>query len=240
MENDVNAIDETEDVSPEMRRELERRRLSQEERRVATAAAEYKKRLAYRDGDIREKYGGGEINRAAAIQSKVQSLLNESNKTSPVKTGDRYGQFAEPERASPALTQGDSRPGSRGRAIAPSRGVPDSIASMSGGRISPAADITVEKTRRQGVTANIPTLSQRHQQRPAAPPKPKGLRTGGQFESSPLGSSTDLQLQSTNQATPPLNDEDWETNFSKRYPSLSGLEMVETVIDKGGSRTKEA
>ena len=26
-------------------------------------------------------------------------------------------------------------------------------------------------------------------------------------------------------------DEDWETTFSKKYPSLSGLEMVETEIE---------
>ncbi len=242
--DDGNVIDETEDVSPEMRRELERRRLSQEERRVATAAAEYKKRLAYRNGEFREKYGGGESNRAAAIQTKVQSLLNESNKALPVKTGDGNGQFAESERAPQTRTQEETRPGSRGRAIAPNRGVPDIVASTSRRTKSPAADLTIEKTRQQGITPNSATLNQRNQQRPAAPPKPKGLRTGGQFES-PVGSSTDLQSSNTTSfqtAKPPdpqVNDEDWETNFSKRYPSLSGLEMVETVIDKSGSRSKE-
>ena len=43
------------------------------------------------------------------------------------------------------------------------------------------------------------------------------------------------------------DDDDWETTFSKRYPDLSGLEMVETVIDSGngngnggsGSSSKE-
>jgi AP2-associated kinase len=29
--------------------------------------------------------------------------------------------------------------------------------------------------------------------------------------------------------------EDWEANFSKRYPSLSGLELVETEIGIGRS-----
>lgn len=29
-------------------------------------------------------------------------------------------------------------------------------------------------------------------------------------------------------------DEDWESTFSRRYPDLAGLEMVETELDGGG------
>ncbi|KAL9114323.1 MAG: hypothetical protein Q9227_001745 [Pyrenula ochraceoflavens] len=86
------AIDETEDVSPEVRRELERRRLSQEEKRVAEAAAEYRRRLAEKGG------GGGGIgpNRAVTIQNKVQSLLKENDKPA-TKTATGYGRFTDLE-----------------------------------------------------------------------------------------------------------------------------------------------
>jgi AP2-associated kinase len=67
--------------------------------------------------------------------------------------------------------------------------------------------------------------SQRTAQRPAAPPKPKKLQTGGSRpdERVPPSSSADVD--------PTSPTEDWEKNFSRRYPSLSGLEMVETEID---------
>jgi AP2-associated kinase len=63
------------DISPEMRRELERRRLSQEEKRVASAAAEYRRRVAEKGDGGRSASDGP---RSRTIQNKVQSLLGES------------------------------------------------------------------------------------------------------------------------------------------------------------------
>jgi AP2-associated kinase len=68
--------------------------------------------------------------------------------------------------------------------------------------------------------------AQRPAQRPTAPPKPQVLRTG-QGIALPGGSATD-GVQAGEAASP---NDDWEANFSKRYPSLSGLELVETEID---------
>ncbi|KAI9672703.1 MAG: hypothetical protein M1831_000138 [Alyxoria varia] len=83
---DEDAIDETEDLSPEVRRELERRRLSQEEKRVADGAAEYRRRLA---GD---SLGGQRSSKATAIQDRVKTLLEESGRSSPVKkSAEGYG-----------------------------------------------------------------------------------------------------------------------------------------------------
>ena len=258
--DDGNVIEETEDVSPEMRRELERRRLSQEERRVATGTAEYRKRLANREGVIRDRPAGGgsgsEVNRAASIQNKVQSLLNGSNnKTSPIKSAERYERSSEPERAPQTRRRDDETPSSHVQTSVQRKPLPsDRLSAMPGSRIAPmTTDLTIDKTRPQfnGTIAptTTPLLTQRMQQRPPAPPKPKGLRTGGggggpQFES-PSSSSTNLNIQIQNATssqeqskdehiTHVQKDEDnWEKNFSKRYPSLSGLEMVETEIDRG-------
>lgn len=80
-------MDETTDLPPEMRRELERQRLSTEEKRVASGAQAYRARLAAGEPATRP-------NRASAIQDRVKNLLDESGRTSPVKrTASGYGRF---------------------------------------------------------------------------------------------------------------------------------------------------
>ncbi|KAI4286607.1 MAG: hypothetical protein L6R35_004138, partial [Caloplaca aegaea] len=89
--DDGQGLDEIESAPPELRRELERRRLSQEERRVAEAGAAYRQRLA--------EGSDGLVNpRAASIQSKVKSLLDESGRgsPSPTKKPEGYGRFTDP------------------------------------------------------------------------------------------------------------------------------------------------
>ena len=94
--DDGYALEESEEILPEMRRELERRRLSQEEKRVADAAAAYRQRLA-EGGDEVKRRPAGLSNKAASIQSKVQSLLDESGRASPspTKTASGYGRFTD-------------------------------------------------------------------------------------------------------------------------------------------------
>lgn len=85
--SDDEAIDETEDLSPELRRELERRRLSEEEKRVAAAAAEYRQRIA--------GGGGAPVGRSSTIASRIQNLKDDSNKPPPPKTAEGYGRFTD-------------------------------------------------------------------------------------------------------------------------------------------------
>ena len=211
--DDGQVLEETEDVPPEVRRELERRRLSQEERRVAEAAAAYKQQVA--DGT---KSRGRESSRATLIQNKVQALLDESGKASPTKTAEGYGRFTESPRVDSALApQLGSGLKSHQAGFPASRSVQPPLSSSS----APAVD--------------------RPFHRPSAPPKPQVLRTGGRggpqagllsptkaVKPNHLSSrSTHPQLDGAT-----ISPEDWEATFSKRYPSLSGLEMVETEIDK--------
>ena len=113
----------TDDMSPEQRREIERRRLSLEEQRVAQAAAEYRQRIARRDtgpgrsaspvdtgmgsAPLPKSIGG--VSRAVSIQNRVQNLLSEAQSTTPVtRTAQGYGHFTDDGSGAPAPGQPSS------------------------------------------------------------------------------------------------------------------------------------
>ena len=256
--DDGNALEEFEEIPPEMRRELERRRLSQEEKRVADAAAAYRERLA-KGGDDGKRRPAGLNNKAASIQSKVQSLLDESGRASPspTKTASGYGRFTDLSDEQPirqAQLSHPPRTTSRQTPMQPSDGLNSQMQSKS----RPLPDMPPTIGRLNPPLSNRPSPLQqlpRHSApsteqpftRPTGPPKPQPkpqiLRTGDRPSSpakphslvarKPLPSR--LQQQQSLPEAPPLDgaDDDWETTFSKRYPDLSGLEMVETEIDRG-------
>lgn len=252
-----NDLEELEDVPPEVRRELERRRLSQEEHRVAAAAAEYKTRAA----------GGFPApSRASTIQKRVQALLDEGRQ-SPVhkKTAAGYGRYTD----------------------IPPEDFPTKQASAPQTFEAPIRQIVrkapvptpVSQPLYQGVqpSASAPPAQTRVAPRPSAPPKPKAFRTGTPVQAAvrgppavvtqrPSATSTDLPASggssqsrlaaliaqdqvgvATAGSGSPYQDieapvstsgldenGDWEADFSKRYPSLSGIEMVETEISTNG------
>ncbi|KAJ5184750.1 hypothetical protein N7472_009590 [Penicillium cf. griseofulvum] len=233
--NDDIALEDVDrdDISPEMRRELERRRLSQEEKRVANAAAEYRRRVAEM-GD-----GGGRVMsdgaRSRTIQNKVQSLLEESEKPAAPKTATGYGRFTETS-SSLQAKQSEVRP--------TSSQLPAS--NTSGPTYTPRTSSATLPDRRDGpnISAGVPQpvgptsypATQRPTTRPAAPPKPKNLRAGP--TTSRPGTGHD---HGSSQEAPASPGEDWEAKFSQRFPSLSGLEMeTEIKIPKLSSlRTRE-
>lgn len=221
-EHDILEDVNRDDISPETRRELERRRLSQEEKRVANAAAEYRRRVA--EGD-----GSGQ-HRSPAIQNRVQNLLGESTKPlAAPKTATGYGRYTETI-ALQAKPDEDTQYASSG--TTPVSRNPGPIYGAGEGAMAPP-------DRREGASApaGLASLSTsastgysstgRPASRPAAPPKPKNLRVSGQDASRP---STSDERSPSIQATPTTPGDDWEANFSRRFPSLSGLEM-ETEIE---------
>ncbi|KAL2821118.1 kinase-like domain-containing protein [Aspergillus granulosus] len=204
-----NSDDEDDDISPEMRRELERRRLSQEEKRVANAAAEYRRRVA-------EKGEGGRQG-GPGILSRVQTLLGESNKAPVPKTATGYGRFTESSDPALQAKQPDIQPTSSSRP------------STRGG--APPAPLPKQETSSVAYAA-----TQRTGPRPTAPPKPQSLRAGTTGTDPAVGQTSGFdrpqsRSQAAHAATPTSPNEDWEANFSRRFPSLSGLEMVETEIE---------
>jgi AP2-associated kinase len=187
------------DISPEMRREMERRQLSQEEKRVANAAAEYRLRVSGRNGA-----GGRDGAKAAAIQNKVQSLLQENTKSAP-KTASGYGRYTEAEPGETGPAEADNREYAPRSFPTRPKPPPKDIrlaTGNQGGFVQPqAASEGVSPSRGSGL------------QRPMAPPKPKNLRTG------PTGNTPTSERAPAEPSTG--GGEDWETNFSRRFPSLS-------------------
>ncbi|KAI0199654.1 hypothetical protein F4808DRAFT_203722 [Astrocystis sublimbata] len=228
------------EMSPEMRRELEAQSLADEERRVEAAAAEYKRKVAARDGSggaspmLPRSIGG--VSRATSIQNRVQNLLEESQKSSQQvqRTASGYGKFSDEalvnSREEKELPELPSRP--TGGAPPPK---PPTSSSEALARARPSG---------QGVGSSS---------RPAPPPKPSpapkpthlnNLPTGGrrsptkqhQSSSHAYRASSD-QLVGVGLPGRPMLDmtfqekEEYIQNFSQRFPSLSSIEMVERDID---------
>jgi AP2-associated kinase len=257
--DDGQVLEETDDMSPEMKRELERRRLSMEEKRVADAAAEYRKRLADREASGAPKSIGG-ITKAASIQQKVKTLLDENQKPSPTKkTAEGYGRYTDgvpstqahifqdkpvnpyPKPAiarKPVMTVGGAGPppNSRPHTIPNENPAPFSVSRAQINTIPPVAPISA--------STSLPHRSAAASARPSAPPKPTHLN------SIPTGSSAGGQALSSSPPKPPApitsrqieprpdmtaaEKEDYIADFSKRFPRLSGIEMVETVVGAEG------
>lgn len=259
--DDGNDLEESEEIPPEIRRELERRQLSQEEKRVADAAAAYRLRLAESGDSSRGRPGGGpRINKAASIQTKVQSLLDESGRASPspTKTASGYGRFTdspEPSRLGDSSQNHPPRTTSRQPPLSsgqqppkPSQDVAPSLPPTTS-RFDPS--VPVQSSLTNTFPRHSAPPSERPLSRPSAPPKPQtkplNLRTGDRpapspAKPAPLVAKKPLPQRSQQQQQPPSSSpamdgaaDDWETTFSKRYPDLAGLEMVETELDGGGT-----
>ncbi|KAL8935576.1 MAG: hypothetical protein Q9216_005357 [Gyalolechia sp. 2 TL-2023] len=193
--DDGHPYEEIESMPPEVRRELERQRLSQEEKRVADAGAAYRQRLA--------EGGEGPINpRAASIQSKVKTLLDESGRgsPSPTKKPEGYGRFTDPSSSqlsgrvpSPSpLNNGSSqrrntptfRVPPRADSIPDNRSTaprPPAANSPSSRPAAVASSNTTTRTSISSISTSAPLAP-----RPSAPPKPHSLRTGIQSSAAPL------------------------------------------------------
>jgi AP2-associated kinase len=232
-DDDRSAIDETQDLTPEVRRELERRRLSEEERRVEAAAAEYRQRLA--------EQGTGKPrapSKASTIQNRVKNLLDESSKPAAVnRTAEGYGKYTD--------TTGKPLP-LRPQDQSGARQPPPAIARKP--VMPPQQDLSYAKP--SSIRPNIPppipsasappTMNMRAPSGPAPrlPPKPKKLQTG-EPASSPTKASAVVR-ERTLGGDAAGGGEEWDVDtFSKRYPSLSGLEMVEAEIPKLGRGVRD-
>ena len=227
-----------EDITPELKRDRERRELADEELRVEAAAREYRKQLAERQGSSRADNGGrphtGSSKRATSIQNKVKALLDENTREEPVKPAHGHERTARPSpflHPQPALPPDLSRayrePTSKGNQSGPQE---------MGSSINRAEDL---KTYPRLVTRSSAAV-RRPASRPNAPPKPDKLRTGGIPE--PVESRSPDPDPAFDRPPAPKSTEasatgaEWEMDFRSRYPSLSHLETVETDVDRVRSR----
>lgn len=269
------ALEETEAILPEVRRELERRRLSQEEKRVADAGAAYRQMLAKStDDNIRgvvappAEVGQQQVitSRAASIQSKVKTLLDENGKASPTKPDEKFPRFPPPQQQpKPQLNQAglglSPRPRQQFSPVSHRKppvinkrnsGISQSLPPPLPTLTKPNPDtIPPQHKSRPPSSSSSSAVPSSFPPRPNAPLKPHALRTTGTsrgeldpspsnfIKQTPIGSNKSQNPSSsipdmaptTSATAVAVSEEDWEINFSKRYPDLSGLEMVETEID---------
>ncbi|KAF1843002.1 Ark1/Prk1 family protein kinase Ppk30 [Cucurbitaria berberidis CBS 394.84] len=240
-DDDRSAIDETQELSPELRRELEKRKLEDEERRVEAAAAEYKQRVA-QQGQGKPKVGPS---KASTIQNRVKNLLDESKKPVPgSKTAEGYGKYTDTGKPLPTRPQDQS--GMR-QAPAIARKPVNVSSTPQQQDLLYAKPSSIRPNMPPPIPSSSapPTINPRN---PSGPPprapKPKALQTGGSAVSvsgSPIKASPVVKDKPLPAIAPgegsTASGEDWDMEtFSKRYPSLSGLEMVETEIPRGRVR----
>lgn len=245
-------------LAPEQRRELERLRLVAEEQRVEDAKEEYKQRMAERMGGPPRAIGG--VSKAASIQNKVKSLLDEQQ-SSPVvkKTAEGYGRFTDtPSSSSQSLpsSSGITRKPVIHQAPMQARTFPPQSKSSNNSSndlgynkplprpVNPTPNIALTA---QSAPPLAPSTASRTGPRPNAPPKPMHLNSistgpvrsssqagvgsnGGRLELVERGGKVEMRDGMSVQ-----EKEDYIADFSKRFPSLSGIEMVETDVGVGGA-----
>lgn len=247
--DDGQVLEETDDMTPEMRREIERRRLSDEEKRVAAAQAEYRARIASRgDGGRSGPPPVSGSSRAVAIQNKVQSLLDENARSSAniKRTAEGYGHYS--EATAPSSQPSDSRPEIPRKPVGSGRtstSSPRPMASSSSlHRASSMNSNPVDFSRPVPPPKDGPS-------KPMAPPKPTRLNknlTSSTSYGSLQSASPPKQISSTTgmrqtgrlealvaadlPGQPALDmsaqeKDDYLRDFSKRFPSLTSIEMVE-------------
>ncbi|KAF2845875.1 hypothetical protein T440DRAFT_558636 [Plenodomus tracheiphilus IPT5] len=241
-DDDRSAIEETQELSPEVRRELEKRKLDEEERRVEAAAAEYRQRVSSQGPGT--KAGPS---KASTIQSRVKNLLDETSKPAAVnRTADGYGKYTNTSKPLPSRPQDQT-----GVRQAPTIArKPIHVASTTQHGQGQDLNYTKPSTSRPTMPPPAPSASAPpiiSLRAPSGPPprapKPKALQTGGSINSvsgSPTKASPVVRektLQAAGGEEGVGGGDDWDVDtFSKRYPSLSGLEMVETEIPRRGVR----
>ncbi|KAH6624806.1 hypothetical protein B0J18DRAFT_190647 [Chaetomium sp. MPI-SDFR-AT-0129] len=195
------------EMTPEMRREEEARMLAQEEARVAAAQAEYRQRVGQRTGGGSSGGGAGGggppvpppksiggVSRVASIQNKVQSLIDESNRSSTTvpRTAQGYGHYSDAAAVSSNPSPTSAKPGNDGgKPVVPRKTV--------GGQLTGSQQQQQQQQQQQrgppaptgagspvvdpSMTGRTSTPAFTGGNRPAAPPKPthlnKPLTTGG-------------------------------------------------------------
>ncbi|KAI1335150.1 kinase-like domain-containing protein [Xylariaceae sp. FL0016] len=239
------------EMTPAMRRELEAQALAEEERRVEAAAAEYKRRMAAKGagdaGPLPRSIGG--MSRAVSIQNRVQNLLDESQRSSQQvqRTASGYGKFSDD-----AMVQSIK-----------DKQLPELPRKPTGANIGRTPPLKPQISSSEALARARPNSSQPpgSPSRPTPPtkpnpaPKPTNLNklpTGGrprppqkqpQRPAGPDAQTSSEQLVGVGVAGRPMIDmsfqekEDYIQDFSKRFPSLSSIEMVERDIDAEGGRS---
>jgi AP2-associated kinase len=226
-------IDDTEYIPPEMRREMERRQVSEEERRVTAAAAEYRARVST------QGTGGPTVapSRANTIQQRVQSLLDEGRQSpAPPKTASGYGHYSDAQHIASATndmatvteaskseiptwtgppistkrpissvpqSSNSNNPYPKTRAQQISQPVPIAAAKTATAAFPPVQHVNSAPAQLYNTAQALPQRSPSTAHRPTAPPKPTTLRPSGTANAVIGGNAASPQLRPQPQHTSP-------------------------------------
>ncbi|KAI6777670.1 Serine/threonine-protein kinase-like protein [Emericellopsis cladophorae] len=214
-------------MTPEARRELERRKLEEEEQRVEAAQAEYRKRVTPSAAPSATASQSGPRNagpppRAMSIQNRVQNLLQEQKSGSVRKTAEGYGKYSDAAaKVEKPLPEVPRKP-------------------MASSKPAAAVSAPHAASHHSGTWSAPPSLPP-SKPKPAAPRKPMHLNSipTGNLPSpaaTPQASATATeQLVAVDLPGQPLLDmsadqkDDYLRDFSQRYPSLSALDGAQST-----------
>ncbi|KND92180.1 Serine/threonine-protein kinase ppk30 [Tolypocladium ophioglossoides CBS 100239] len=232
------------DMTPEMRREVERRKLEEEEQRVAAAQAEYRNRVAGGGPTSRPVPGhkkAGVVSRASAIQSRVQSLLEEEQRPSHApRTAEGYGKYSDAATAASKMEK--SLPVIPRKPVSASRPKLEAT-TQKVGSIASSGDQSSSTS-----SAPLAITSRTTGSKPAAPRKPVHLNSlpTGARPPSPVKSrqpSQQERLMAVDLPGQPILEmsaqqrDDYIEDFTKRFPSLSAMEL-EAAVGRGGGAVR--
>jgi AP2-associated kinase len=212
------------DMTPEMRRDMERLQLEEEERRVAAAQAEYREKVSA--ASQKPKRVPGAKNPAgpstsSSIQNRVQAYLNDEQRDSTFKrTAEGYGKYT--DAAADASNASKEPPEIKRKPVLDGVGRANSM----------------PQVRQSESTGGARTASPVQHKPPAKPPAPKKpvhlhqLPTGGRAASpaKPKQQEEPEQLVAVDVPGQPAlgwsskDKDDYIDDFSKRFPSLSAIE----------------
>ena len=225
------------DLSPEQRREVERQMLEREEQRVEAGQAAYRRRVIDgRKHSVPESLEPQTEPRASSIQERVQNLLNEEQRAPAVqRTAHGYGKYSD---SAIGFDQPKAPPQIRRKPIATTRTPinPESVESREA--------ISSTKRTVDGTSSAPPAIGPKPSAKPAAPKKPVHLNSlpTGQRPPSPAKRSYSTRLEqlvANDLPGQPILDmtaqekDDYVQDFSKRFPSLSSIEMAATSTGAG-------
>ncbi|KHO00659.1 serine/threonine protein kinase [Metarhizium album ARSEF 1941] len=222
----ANALIDIDDdcMTPEMRRELERQKLEEEEKRVAAAQAEYRNRVDSSGKPVPgPKIVGSSQGKSSTIQTRVQNLLSEDRKQNPTqRTAHGYGKYTDDQSVAPSGQ--NSAPSSVRKPMTskPTKAVPSSDTGSS--TLPPSHSMPAQ------------TQPRSTRQKPPAPKKkpihlnsfPAGARPPSPTKQSQLAQSehliaVDLPSQPVLEMST-QDKEDYIRDFTKRFPSLGTME----------------
>ncbi|KAG5944154.1 hypothetical protein E4U60_006171 [Claviceps pazoutovae] len=222
------------DMTPEMRREVERKQLEEEEKRVAAAQAEYRNRIASPSSKPTPgpKNVGVPPRTASTIQSRMQSLLNEDqNKPTVVqRTAQGYGKYTDDSTSTPSSNAppglprkpAESKPG-------PYNGLPyngtQPTNTLPSHPVAPSAPSSTAKPAGSKAPPPAPKKKPTHLNnlsatgaRPASPVKQSPATQPEQLIAMDLPHQPLIEMSAQEKA-------DYIADFAKRFPSLGALEM---------------